>query len=88
MTRAEARLVIVAALAEASGALNDPNLMPRLRHPEGDVALAELGLDSLDQVALSMEIEQRTGIDFDLAEISTVTTIGELAAYVAQRTGG
>lgn len=85
MNTIEARRMIVEILEEKTSALNNAALSPKLRDPSGDVSLAELELDSLEQVDIAMDIEIRTGLNFDIAEIATSKTIGGLAAHIARR---
>jgi len=62
---------------------------------EGDVmvieprfSLAELGLDSLDQVRLLCQIEEHFGVQLDEEGLRLVETLGQLARLVDQaRTG-
>lgn len=52
----------------------------------------DLGLDSLDEVAIVIEVEQEKGIDLDENAISAGSTVSDLAALIdrtiAQQAGG
>ena len=45
-----------------------------------DATFETLGIDSLDTVALSCELEDRLGIDF--GEPEGLTTLGEMVEYI------
>ena len=45
--------------------------------------LKELGLDSLDIAEMCLELEDRFGVGFELSELSSLKTVGDLYASVA-----
>ena len=45
----------------------------------------DLGIDSLDTVEMVMDLEEELGVELELDE--TITTVGELAAYVDSKVG-
>ena len=87
MTLEEARIAVVEALNDTAHLFDNSELVGRLRSPEGDVALSELGLDSLDVVEWTVEIDRRTGVSLDPGEVSGVTMLSQVTALVASRAG-
>ena len=45
--------------------------------------LKELGLDSLDIAEMCLELEDRFGVTFELSELTSLKTVGDLYASVA-----
>lgn len=45
--------------------------------------LKELGLDSLDIAEMCLELEDRFGVTFELNELASLKTVGDLYASVA-----
>lgn len=82
---AELRRIVVDSLQKASGALDRAELHDRLRDPSADIALDELGLDSLTGIEWCMEIEQATGLELDPAVLGRAGTLSGLIAHVAAR---
>jgi acyl carrier protein len=78
------RKLVVDALHSFSNVLNEPAIHRRLRAEE-DIPVADLGLDSLDAVEWCMEIEERTGLEIDPAQLTEYKTINALAAHIAAR---
>lgn len=81
----EARKLVVEILGEKTQLMDSPTISPKLRDASADVPMAELELDSLEQVDISMEIEIRTGLHFDLAELAEAQSLNSLAAHIARR---
>ena len=50
-----------------------------------ETTFAELGIDSLDTVEMLMNLEDKLGVEVELDE--KVETVGELAEYIARKTG-
>ena len=88
MNKAEARKLVVNILDEKTQVMNSATLSPQLRNPEADLPMSALELDSLEQVDISMEIEVRTGLNFDLAELAQAQSLNDLAAHIARRMEG
>lgn len=80
MTRAE----ILAAIAQvAREALqHEGAIEPQLRLVE------DLELDSLQRLALAVEVENRFRVRLDPADEERIRTVGDLAAVVAEKLGG
>ena len=57
------------------------SVKPERIAPDTDL-VGELGLDSLDQVELIVEIEQEYGVDLNTAEFEECRTIAALAAHL------
>lgn len=71
------------AIAEALAAAA-PHLNPATVSPDDHLA-QDLLLDSLDMVELSMEIEERLGIDLSDVDVLTIHTLADLTALVTAR---
>jgi acyl carrier protein len=84
----EARTVIVEALHKTANVFSNPSISERLQSPSGEVRFEELGLDSLDITEWCIEIEARTGLTLDPAEIAGAKTIGDVAKLVAAKMAG
>ncbi|MBL8723871.1 MAG: acyl carrier protein [Planctomycetes bacterium] len=50
-----------------------------------DDAIAALGIDSLAMLDFVYDIQQEFGIQFEPAELVSVTTVGQLATFIAAR---
>src|SRR5271156_4869266 len=87
MNELRARILVVEALHEVTGALSTPDLALRLNDSNTNVLIAELGLDSLSAVEWCMEIETRSGIDLDPAELTTHGSLDELVRLIVGRAG-
>jgi len=53
----------------------------------GDTTIESLGFDSLAILDLVYDIQQEFGAEFDAEELVTVSTVDELAAFIAQKVG-
>ncbi|MBT9289198.1 acyl carrier protein [Prosthecodimorpha staleyi] len=81
----EARQIVVDALQKAMGTFDNSGLSTRLNDPAGDVALSELGLDSLTGIEWCMEIETATGLELDPAVLGRLDTLSAFVDHVAGR---
>jgi len=89
MTAAEARAMIVEALHETARSFNNPAVSERLQSPDQDVRLEELELDSLDLVEWGVEIEKRSGVVLDTADLAGAARLSDVVATVmAKQTAG
>ena len=52
----------------------------------GDTVLEEIGLDSIDLVEITLEIENFYHIDFTSSEISKLVTVNDLVRLVERKT--
>ena len=87
MTSEEARAVLVGALADTAHSYDSSAVSVRLRSPGADIALSELELDSLDMVEWTVEIEKRTGIGLDTADLAGARMLSDVAAVLVERAG-
>lgn len=85
MTKEEARALLVSTLHDASGALDNGSLSPRLNDPNGEIRIEELEIDSLTTIEWGMKIEEQAGIEIDPAVLKEFETLGELAAHLAAK---
>ncbi len=53
-----------------------------------EASLADLGISSLDLISLLFELEERYGIVVEEAELSSMTTVGELIDFLIARVDG
>jgi acyl carrier protein len=88
MTEEDARRLVVEALGNTANSFNNPAVSDRLRQGDGSIGLEELGLDSLDVVEWSVEIESRTGVILDPGELNAVDTLGDVVALVVKKSAG
>lgn len=86
MTLAEARAQILSAIDFASGALNKEPIARKLAIPGADLEFSELDLDSLAAMEVCLEIEDKTGIEIDLADLARYPTLNTLAEFMAGKT--
>jgi len=80
VTAAEARAMIVDARHETARSFNNPAVSERLQVPDGDVRLEELELDSLDLVEWGVEIEKRSGVVLDTADLASAGRLSDVVA--------
>jgi acyl carrier protein len=85
LNEGEARVLVVEALHKAAGVLNDSAVSERLQNPGGDVMLDELGIDSLDVVEWTMEMEIRTGLVVDPGELAGAVTLSDVVQVIAAK---
>jgi len=85
LTLEEARAVLVGALGDTAHSFDSSVVSARLRSPTADVALHELELDSLDMVEWTVEIEKRTGIGLDTADLAGARMLSDVAAVLVER---
>lgn len=89
MTEAEARTLIVEALHHTARSFNNPVVSERLQAPDGDLGLDELELDSLDLVEWGVEIEERSGVVLDTAELASAARLSDVVKLMmAKKTAG
>ena len=81
----EARRHVLAALDAACDLKNDARFAGARASAEIDIRLAELGLDSMYAMELSMEIEARTGVEVDLADLASSGSVNRLAELLTTR---
>jgi acyl carrier protein len=79
------RSLVVDALNKTTSVFNDPSVSQRLRSPEGDVTLEEMGLDSLDLVEWSLALEERIGLVVDPAELTGAIRLSDIVQIVAAK---
>jgi acyl carrier protein len=85
VTEDESRSLIVEALHRTANVFNNPSISARLRDQNADIAIDELGLDSLDRVEWCIAIEARTGLDVEPGKLAQCATLGEFARLVAKQ---
>ena len=85
MTLDEARSILVAALNETAHSFDRSTISGRLQSPDVDLRLSELELDSLDMVEWTLEIEKRTGISLDTADVAGAVTLSDVSAVLVAR---
>ncbi|MDB5541567.1 MAG: hypothetical protein JWQ89_3294 [Devosia sp.] len=85
MNEGEARSLVVAALNDAASVFNDAGVSDRLRSPNGDVTIEELNLDSLDMVEWTMQMEVRTGLIVDPAELAGAVNLSDVVQVIAAK---
>ena len=85
MNLVEARIVVVEALNDTAHSFDSSAVSGRLRSPDGDIALSELELDSLDMVEWTVEIERRSGIALDTADLAGARMLSDVSAAVVAR---
>ena len=83
MTFEEARGQLISALYLAAGVLDCKTVAGKLA--DGDVALAELELDSLVAMELCIELESSTGVRLDLDDLAANPSIDRIARLLAVR---
>jgi acyl carrier protein len=81
----EARSVVVGALGETAHSFDSSAVSARLQSPDGDIALKELELDSLDMVEWTVEIEKRCGIGLDTADLAGAVMLSDVLAVLVSR---
>jgi acyl carrier protein len=79
------RSLVIDALHKTTSVFNDPSVSERLRSPDSDVTLEEMGLDSLDLVEWSLALEGRTGLEIDPAELTGATQLSDVVRIVAAK---
>lgn len=52
-----------------------------------DTTFESLGVDSLDIVEMISDLESELGVELVLEEAGSITTLGEMAAFVESRVG-
>jgi acyl carrier protein len=53
-----------------------------------EARLTDLGISSLDMISLLFELEERYGVIVEEAELSSMTTVGELTDFLIVRIAG
>jgi acyl carrier protein len=81
----DVRKLVVDALQKVLTALNKSETVMRLKESKVDVAIADLGIDSLDAVEWCMEIETRSGVELDPVELTTHRSIDALVGLIVDR---
>jgi acyl carrier protein len=88
VTDAEARTLLVEALHQTARSFNNPAVSERLQNPAADLPLADLELDSLDLVEWGVEIEKRSGIALDTADLAGASNLSQVVrTLMARQTG-
>lgn len=87
MNEADMRMLVIAALDDTTRSLDNPTVSVRLRTPGEEVALAELGLDSMDMVEWSVAIEKHTGVSIDTADMVAAATVSDVVRAVLRQAG-
>ena len=85
MTLDEARIIVVASLNDTAHSADSSAVSARLRSPTADIALSEFELDSLDMVEWTIEIEKRTGIAIETAELAGAVMLSDVSAVLVAR---
>ena len=85
MKEEDVRKLVVDALVKVTNALSNSELAMRLKDPKVDVAIADLGIDSLDAIEWCMEIEARGGVEIDPVELTTHRSIDALVGLIVNR---
>ncbi len=78
------RDAVIAALQEAAGVLDHPEIAPRLLKG-GDVPFDEIEIDSLGVFEVIMHLEEEFGIELDSDEVSGQASVQALVAYLDER---
>jgi amino acid adenylation domain-containing protein len=71
---------VIAALRHAAG--TRPTLRRQLTNSNNDLAIADLGIDSLHFIAWCMEIQARTGVELGPEDLAVVGSLDELVSLV------
>jgi acyl carrier protein len=77
----EARAVVFAAIRAVSGRLDDYHSAEAV----ADLKLSDLALDSMAMIEICMEVEERTGVEFDLADLKRGTTFNGFCQLLVSR---
>ena len=88
MTFEEARSHILQAFNHTSSILSETRFASQLADPGQDIALSELGLDSLAAMEICMKIEDETGVEIDLGDLAIYSSINALARHLAAKAAG
>jgi acyl carrier protein len=81
----EARTIVIEALDKTAGVSNDPAVTARLRSPQGDLTLEELGVDSLDLAEWALALEEMTGLVINPAELTGATNLSDVVNVIAAK---
>jgi acyl carrier protein len=87
MTPDEARHHVVKAIHDVTNALHKQRFADFVRGRATDLALADLGLDSLEALEVCRILEEQTGIEVDLGDLLDSTSVNSLAALLVSRAG-
>ena len=72
--------------AEVAEIVRDAGKVPTDRFIGSESRLVDdLGVDSLDLVAIYLRVQDRYGVDVDDDDVAGLRTVGDLASYVAHR---
>ena len=85
MSDTEARAIVIEALDKTAGVSNDPGVTARLRSPQGDLTLEELGVDSLDLAEWALALEEMTGLVINPAELTGATHLSDVVKVMAAK---
>ena len=85
MNEGETRVMVVDALHRTTSVFNDKAISERLRSPDADVSLEEMGLDSLDLVEWSLALEEQTGLVVDPAELTGATHLSHVVQIITAK---
>jgi acyl carrier protein len=81
----DARAIVIEALDKTAGVSNDPAVLTRLRSPQGDITLEELGVDSLDLAEWALALEEMTGLVINPAELTGANHLSDVVKVIAAK---
>src|SRR6478672_3253181 len=87
MTFDEARRQVLEAIDYTTSALNDKRFAEFVRGSAGDLAFADLDLDSLASMEICRLLEEQTGVEVDLGDLVAQGSVNSLALMIAARSG-
>lgn len=80
----DAREHVIAAVHSATGSLNQSGVWTKLANGE-DVPFSEMEIDSLAAMQMCLDIEEKTGLEIDLAELAQHPSINTLANFIVAK---
>jgi len=78
------RDIVIAALHEAVGVLDDPVHAPKLKAGE-DIPLSSIDIDSLSTFEVVMQLEDELGLELDADEVTEQKSVAALVAFLDTR---
>jgi len=85
MTFLEARAQVVGAIQHAWATMDDVRFAKALADPAQDVPFEDLKFDSLAAMEVCMELEERTDVEIDLADLVAHPSVNRLAEHLQSR---
>lgn len=85
MTFLEARVQVVGAIQHAWAMMDDVRFAKALADPAQDVPFEDLKFDSLAAMEVCMELEERTDVEIDLADLVAYPSVNRLAEHLQSR---